>query len=272
MLRRLVPLVGINAVPLGGVFLAGWSPATALSLYWWENLIGAALVALRIALHRLLTRKRGHRRLQLNLQVYAGGQGAAEKRRSKRQRKRERRGGGVDVEPGSFLGEFLLVAGAGTAVHGVLLWAVLRGFLEAGPQSDQLRLGVLAVGVFQLGGFLFDLIGIRQRPFAWIRDLAQATAQRVSLLHLTLIIGFWFATGPGGLSGSLRPFVVLKALADFGGVLAHLGVNADPEEAPPWLAATMNRLRPEGGDFATYWRERKDRERQLREQDEQTGD
>ena len=34
----------------------------------------------------------------------------------------------------------------------------------------------------------------------------------------------------------------------------------------------MNRLRPvrpEGGDFATYWRERKERERELREQDEQ---
>lgn len=45
MLRRLVPLVGVNAVPLGGVFLAGWSPATARTLYWRENLIGATLVA-----------------------------------------------------------------------------------------------------------------------------------------------------------------------------------------------------------------------------------
>lgn len=260
MLRRLVPLVGINAVPLGGVFLAGWSPATALSLYWWENLSGATLVALRIALHRALTRKRGHRRLQLNLQANIGSN-----EDSRRRRKRERE----DVESGSFLGEFLLVAGAGTAAHGLLLWGVLRGFLEAGPEGDQLRLGVLAVGVFQVGGFLFDLIGIRHRPFAWIRELAQATAQRVSLLHLTLIIGFWFASGPGGLSGVLRPFVVLKALADLGGVLAHMGVNADPEEAPPWLAVAMNRLRPEGGDFATYWRERKERERELREQDEQ---
>ena len=97
----------------GGVFLAGWSPATALSLYWWENLIGAALVALRIALHRALTRKRGHRRLQLNLQANVGSNEDSPRRRK---RKRE------DVEPGSFLGEFLLVAGAGTAAHGLLLW------------------------------------------------------------------------------------------------------------------------------------------------------
>jgi len=264
MLRRLVPLVGINAVPLGGVFLAGWSPATALTLYWWENLIGAALVALRIALHRLLTRKRGHLRLQLGLQENSGGEEAAAKRRSTRKSR-----GGVDAEPGSFLGEFLLVAGAGTALHGVLLWAVLRGVLEAGPEGEQLRLGVLLVGLFQLGGFVLDLVGIRRRPFAWIRELAQATAARVSLLHLTLIVGFWFATGPVGLSGVLRPFVVLKALADLGGALSRAGFNADPEEAPPWLAATMNRLRPEGGDFGAHWRERKERERGLREQDEQ---
>ena len=120
MLRRLVPLVGVNAVPLGGVFLAGWSPATALTLYWWESLIGATLVALRIALHRALTRKAGHRRLQLGLQLHVGG---GEHGRRRRERRRE------DGEPGSFLGELLLVAGAGTAVHGVLLWAVLRGFL-----------------------------------------------------------------------------------------------------------------------------------------------
>jgi len=31
----------------------------------------------------------------------------------------------------------------------------------------------------------------------------------------------------------------------------------------------MNRLAPDRGDFATHWRERKERERALRERDEQ---
>jgi hypothetical protein len=131
MLRRLVPLLGVNAVPLGGVFLAGWSPATALTLYWWENLTGSALVALRIALHRALTRKRGHQRLQLGLHSSVDYEARGRKRR-------EREAG----EAGSFLGEFLVYAGAGTALHGVLLWALLRTFLESGPEGDQLRLGV----------------------------------------------------------------------------------------------------------------------------------
>ena len=264
MLRRLVPLVGINAVPLGGVFLAGWSPATALSLYWWENVIGATLVALRIALHRALTRKRGHRRLQLGVQ-----RDGDDEARNLGRRKRARKEAREDGEPGSFLGEFLLVAGAGTAVHGVLLWALLRELLDAGPEGEQLRLGVLVVGLFQLGAFLYDLVGIRRRPFAWIRELAETSASRVSLLHLTLLVGFWFTTGPGDLSGVLGPFVVLKALADLGGALSRAGFDADPEEAPPWLAATMNRLRPGGGDFAEYWRERKEREGRLRERDEE---
>lgn len=263
MLRRWVPLVGINAVPLGGVFLAGWSPATALSLYWWENLVGAALVALRIAIHRALTRKRGHRRLQLGVRQDVGDE----------ERKPRRRASPSDHgEPGSFLAEFLLVAGAGTAVHGLLLWGLLRGFLETGPEGEQLRLGVLIVSLLQIGGFLLDLVGIRQRPFAWIRDLAQVNAARVSLLHLTLLAGFWFATGPSGLSGVLGPFVVLKALAELGGALSHAGFDADPEESPPWLTAAMNRLRPGGGDFAAHWRERKERERRLREQDEESLD
>jgi hypothetical protein len=91
----------------------------------------------------------------------------------------------------------------------------------------------------------------------------------VSLIHLTLIAGFWFASGPGGLSGFFGPFAVLKTMADLGNALAHLGVRADPEEAPAWLAATMNRLARDRGEFAADWRERKERERALRERDEQ---
>ena len=71
--RRLVPLVGVNAVPVAGVFLAGWDGATALSLYWWENLIGSLLIALRIVVHRALSRKRGHWRLQISLEANGAG-------------------------------------------------------------------------------------------------------------------------------------------------------------------------------------------------------
>src|SRR5690348_9441181 len=50
----------INAVPLVGVKMFGWSVGVVLMLYWVENLLTAVFTTARIALHRALTRKRGH--------------------------------------------------------------------------------------------------------------------------------------------------------------------------------------------------------------------
>lgn len=267
MLRRLLSPLGINLVPIGGVFLAGWSPATALSLYWWENLIGSVLVALRILAHRALTRKRGHRRQQLGLQVrhettLRGGRRAG-----------RRRGGEAAVAAvpaaGSFLAEFVVAACAATLLHGALLWFLLRRVLDDDAQGAQLRQGVIAVAAVQLLAFALDLAGIRARPFAWIREQAQAAVARVTLVHLAIILGFWFGAGRAGLSGFFGPFAVLKLLADVGNSLHRAGLRLDSEEAPAWLAATLNRLRGDRGDFAEHWREEKQRERQLWEQDEE---
>src|SRR5258708_21491936 len=60
----------VNAIPLYGVKFHGWSALTVVVLYWFENLLIAVFTCARIALHRQLTRKRGHRRKgQLGTQV-----------------------------------------------------------------------------------------------------------------------------------------------------------------------------------------------------------
>ena len=253
-IRRLLPALGINGVPIAGVFLAGWDGATALSLYWWENLVGSLLIALRILVHRALTRKRGHYRLQLSLEAH-NARGTP----------------GTDgARPGSFLGEFLAAGLAATAVHGLALWFVVRRLLGEGPEAEQLRQGVLAVGAFQLLGLAIDLVGIRHRPFAWIREIAEEGVRRVTLVHLVVIVGWWVSFKQGGLDGFFGPFAVLKALADVGSALALLGVRADGPEAPGWLAATMNRIAPKSRvDFAEHWRRLRAEERRLRERDEE---
>ena len=218
--RRLLPVAGANSVPVAGVFLAGWDGATALTLYWWENLIGSLLIALRILVHRLLTRKRGHWRLQISLAAH-----------------NERVGGG--------------------------------GAPHEGPEAEQLRAGVLAVAGFQVLGLAIDLVGIRDRPFAWIRKIAETGVQRVTLVHLVVIIGWWVSLERGGLDGFFGPFAVLKALADFGTALSILGVNLYTEEAPGWLTATMHRIAPGRGDFAEHWRGLRQQERRLHERDEE---
>src|SRR5437899_7172224 len=50
----------VNAIPLYGVKVLGWSALTVVMLYWFENLLIAVFTCARIALHRQLTRKRGH--------------------------------------------------------------------------------------------------------------------------------------------------------------------------------------------------------------------
>jgi hypothetical protein len=258
---RLLPVLGVNAVPVVGVFFEEWSAATALSLYWCENVLGSLLVALRILVHRAATRKRGHQRQQLSLAAHnARDEGGRPGGRG--------RGGHSGKLPGSFLGEYVRLALGATAVHGLLLWFLLRKVLDGEPELAQLRNGVVAMAAFQILGFALDLVGIRRRPFAWVREVADSSVRRVNLIHLTLIVGAWVTLSGDGEGDFFGPFTVLKALADVGSALAAVGLRADPEEAPRWLSAVMNRLSP-GRDFAAHWRERKAGERRLFEEDEE---
>lgn len=72
---RFVQTVGITSVPLGGFFVGGWSPATLLAVYWFENLFGSLLIAARIGLHWRLTRKRGHYQGRVDAQPRRSGYG-----------------------------------------------------------------------------------------------------------------------------------------------------------------------------------------------------
>jgi hypothetical protein len=252
--RRLLPVVGANAVPVGGVFLAGWSGATALTLYWFENLLGAALVALRIVLHEAMTHKRGHRRIHLTLEAH--------NRRGERRQRDPRDWVGRRL---AFLKEFLVAGGAATLLHGGILWVTLRRLLGS-PDRQALLAGFLAIAAFQGVGFAIDLVGLRERPFAWLRTVAENAVRRVTLIHLVLIVGFWMALKTG--ASFFGPFTVLKAAADVGSVLAYMGYRVDGDEAPRWLAAGIRRIAPEGGDFAAFWRQRRAEERAERERDE----
>jgi hypothetical protein len=53
-------ILGVNAVPAWELFACGWGTGTALVLYWCENVLAALLVALRVEIHRRLTRAAGH--------------------------------------------------------------------------------------------------------------------------------------------------------------------------------------------------------------------
>lgn len=222
-LWKLLVVLGVNGVVLWGLGFDGWSGPTALAVYWFENLFSSVLIAMRIAVHRRLTGKRGHFRAQLGVKVN-------------------------EREIGSFLAEFLTASLAFTAAHGVFLGILLYGLFKSAPDPDAFWMGALGVSVFHLGGFLSDLIGIRERPFAWIKLVAGAGLGRVVLVQLAIIVGMAVVAATESNAAFFLPFAGLKLLADLGSVF---GQERRIERAPGWLVRVMNRLKP-GTDFAAY--------------------
>jgi hypothetical protein len=210
----LIRVLVLNAVPLYGVFAAGWSWGTILALYWCESFLGGLLILLRMVIHRGLTRKRGYWRGQLGLTVSTD-----------------------DSEPRvfkSFVAEFATTTLAFGAAHLIFL-ALLLAFAGRDPgaaiQRQPLERGLAVIALLLLGGFVVDLQGIGQRPFAWIRALAHGAMGRTVVLQATVIAGvfavmfFKIAHAPFWL------FAVYKFLFEIGGVIPAL--RWPPEEPVP---------------------------------------
>jgi hypothetical protein len=245
-------VVVLNLVPAGGVVLRGWSPATALTLYWGENLVGSVLIALRIALHRRMTRKRGHYRGQIDVKDGTTGR--------------------VRSRPSTFLAEFTTVGLAFCLVHGVFLAALLAIVVKESPSPAELRQGLPWMLGAQLGWFLLDLPYLRNWSFAELKRLADRLIGRIGLIHFALMGGMLIAAFSSRPRAFFAAFGTLKALADLGSLLP--AGSGPPAEAPRWFLWTTRRLgqdrhRKTRQDVATWWRDTTRAERQRVEEDEQ---
>jgi hypothetical protein len=180
-LARLSLLLGLNAVPVVGVAGAGWTNATALVLYWYETVILVVLVALRIHLHRRWTNKRGHY-CEVLVKTTRGSS-------SKTQ-----------TTIGYFGTSFIIVAVMFAIIQAIFLSFILhKAQLLDKVSFAQLSKGLAATTVFLCLGFFIDLRGLRERPFAWIRDMSNAVLWRVFLVQIVIICGVigssWYTTG-----------------------------------------------------------------------------
>lgn len=232
---RLLQALGVNAVPAWGVLLGGWAPATGLFLFFADVVLGGALLAVRIAVHRAATGKRGHFRRHLGnamkSTVKVGGRTTT-------------------VEPGTLLAEVVAHLVGSCSLQGVLL-LVLVGW-TAVPAADRERLP-LALGVmaaFQVVGLLLDLPGMRARPFLFVKDQAERFTGRVAMLHIVIILGFWFAASRGNPQALFGIFAVLKVLADLGALMPRW--RPDAGRPPAWLALPA-RAFGKGESLAGFW-------------------
>lgn len=255
-LVRIGQLLAVNAVPAWG-FLAGeWTAATALLLYWLENLASTFLIAFRIVVHRRRTRKRGHYTVQFHQRVTING--------------RMTETTGTTTYLKSYLSTSLIF----TLAHGLFVVIVTR-WIEGmgGVQPRELRQGAIVVGILLLFGLALDLANIGERPFAWIKRIGDLSLGRMMVVHITLVAGMLFIMFFDKPEGLVAIFVILKTMVD---VSSRLPRKEAAREAPKWLVRAANRLGPShpsmGRDFAAFYRKGWEEERTKAEEDEWTID
>jgi len=224
---RFAQVCVVNAVPLGGIFLYGWSTATALIVYWFETLLATVFTAGRIAIHRRLTRKKGH---------YFGSSPS----------QRPQVSGGQRSLP-SFLSQFLVGSLLLTVLLGLFLAVLLGTALRGSTDLGAIRTGFLWMAVAQLIGLAWDLGQIGQQPFGWVRSIAKDVMARIMLLHLGMLAGMftiaWFGTPPAFFGA----FALVKLAADLLAVAATGdSTGTEPEGPPRWVVRALARLDPEG--------------------------
>jgi hypothetical protein len=233
LLGRLFRLFAASLVPGGGYFVAGWSPATALALYWVDNVIGGLAMAIRIAEHQRLTGLAGHTRAQLGA-VVTTSDGSSEK----------------TVKFRSFLAEFLVVSTMFSVGHGLFLAAIL-GFVLEPPDVDALRQGAVAIALCHAIALTVDRFAIANWPFARLKDQAERLMGRLTLVNIALIGGTWIMAFSDSRDSFFSVFIWLKALSDISAMMPAY----EPREAPGWLVRVMSLFPKQKGEtFEEYWR------------------
>jgi len=215
---RALQILGVNAVPAWGFFDARWSASSTLIVYWFENIVATLFIAVRVVIHRRVTKKRGY---------FAS-----------------------KTSYNSFLSSFLAATLLFTAVHGIFIAAIVAIVLKNGPvNAVDVEHGIAAVSAFLALGLLIDLVKIRSTSFAYVRRLTEHALGRVFVIHITIIVGMMLAMFTGKTAAIFIVFMSLKTLLDIAGQTPQY----DPAEAPRWLIAVMPKL-DHKTTFAEYWR------------------
>jgi len=246
----------VNAVPLYGVKYMDWSVGTVLMLYWLENLLIAVFTCARIALHRSLTRKRGHYR--------TGSLGSK-----------------VNGKPSShgLLGEYAVIAFVFTLAHGIFVVAIVFLIGENRPEmtnwqfsAEQFRTGALQMLAVLSADFAVDALSLRSRSFAWIKAYVGQRLARVMVLHLAIIFGM-FASSANAALAVLYVLIFLKTLWDLGAVYGSQKADAPPGEPPAaWTRKVANVAARDKGRAASIqaeWKQSRDQRQRDAIEDEQ---
>lgn len=231
-LPRFLQILGVNSVPVVGLFAADWSEATALALYWCENVMVIVLVGLLIRFHRCAARKREDRKAAPERSV---------------------------LPAGYFTTSLFITAGHAVILGSVLFMILPDSFPEAaGIDLSALRNGVLVVAVLLISGFSLDAIRLGDQPFARLQRMAERVQGRVVLLHFTILFGMVAMVWLDAPRGLFLVFAGLKTLSDLG---VFLGRDELPRPQPSqWMVSLIRRVAGarKAEDFVDFYREKRE--------------
>jgi hypothetical protein len=242
----------LNAVPAYGIAVRGWSVPTVLVLYWLENLMMALLTTLRILMHRLWTRKRGHWRVQSDINFKVNGKSTPAK---------------------TFLSGYVGFALIFTLAHGVFVFGICAILAQTYPDqaqwhvaAAQLRQGALWIFAFLAVDLLVDLPRLRHGSFAWLKQSVERRMGRVLILHLAIIFGMFIMFITESPFSVVYALITMKTLADLASALS--GNTQVPSEPPQWVLKAADK----GKDAAALkkqWQDKLTRDQQQAIEDEQ---
>ena len=195
-LLRIAQAIAINAVLFYGLLRLGWSASTIMVLFWFENVLSAILVGIRIDVHRRLTNKSGH----YVLNTWTDNSGTAQR----------------NIIPFSRRPLFFaLVATIAQAVFVGLLVVIGGEDPSIAFHRGQCINGAVTIGAVSILGFIADLATIRRRPFAWIKLITRMMVIRVIVVQLVIVFGLGLAAAFNAPRFVVILFLVFKLGIDF---------------------------------------------------------
>ncbi|MCB0165525.1 MAG: hypothetical protein KDI79_14945 [Anaerolineae bacterium] len=207
-ITTILSALGINAVPAIGFFGLGWGWETTMVLYLLETVLGIPLVALRIRLLSPAQEEVIGASLPNNWSI-------GDKKSAKKViRYAWPTTDGVRYDRTELLKSYLLIVVSFSAVLSVFILVFLFLIMRVQLDPVAFRAGLLGIVIFQLLGFLADLVWLRPLSLAQAEKLGEQSMGRAALLYVAVFAGLCAATVHP--YGFLIPFIGLKTMVDVG--------------------------------------------------------
>ena len=194
-----------NAVPLAGVLFFDWSVLNLLAVFWFDSLAQGLFDSMRIGAHRRLTNDPAHKTGAVD---HSG---------------RRFQWVGPPVGRGSFLAQHARSVYPVIAFCGAALVVLTTLNLAGEFDLQDFVYGAASVALLAAIEFIADLRHLGQHSFLWLQH--RVGAHPISLLVVTLLVGVPVALWFGTMTAAYVMLVVIKTLADWGGI-AHEDYSA----------------------------------------------